>query len=298
LIDRPETGIQAASIKRRFLSNDDRGIAFQQVLPFITLLRLGKLIRTLFGDEMNNPAPSLAGARTPAILIKATNAQQVSSSVVPASAETEISATKKVKSVPVVEAATPKLSKILSAPSALLLARSAKRDYSAPTGKRLQTLYPLERPKSKFLRVHPSREYRQMGVLTYRDEDAGDVYYISPELEIPETWGIQIKVTDLYAGVTHDGTFFVWPVNRSESSWYRSARRAVLQCTTQWLKVVSRKGPNIYDLYTSEFPIPEPDWSSLPAFADMLELAFDGHMIESLDHPAFLKARGKLDDEE
>ena len=204
----------------------------------------------------------------------------------------------KVKSAEIPAVPVPISSKIRSAPAALVQARAAKRDYSAPVGKRLQTIYPLERPKGKFLRVHPSSDYRQMGVLTYRDEDSGETYYVSPDLDIPDSYGIPVKVTDLFAAVTHDGTYFVWPVNRSETSWYRSSRKAVQQCSRSWFKVVSKKGPNIYDLYTSEFPIPEPDWSGLPQFDEMLELAFDGRMIETLDHPVLMRARGRLDDDE
>jgi len=203
----------------------------------------------------------------------------------------------KIRSAQVEQHSSCSTGKIRSVSPALLQARSAKRECSAPVGKRMQSLYPTERPKQKFLRVHPSREYRQMGVLTYSDPDTNELYYVAPELEVPESYGMPIKVTDMYAAQAHDGTFFIWCVNRSESTWYRSALKAIEMCTHKWFKVVSRRGPNIYDLYPSEKEIPEPDWSNLPAFGDMLESAFDGKRIESLEHPVVRKARGYPDEE-
>jgi hypothetical protein len=189
--------------------------------------------------------------------------------------------------------------KIRSAPSALVLAKQAKKDYAAPVGRRVQTMYPVGRPKSKFLQVHPDKTYRQPGVITYKDPDnPEDIYYVSPDLEIPEEYGVSLSFTDLYAGVTHDGTYFIWNVNRSDTTWYRSAQKAVPACVGKWYKVVGRKGPNIYDLYEPAEPIPQPDWSVLPPFDDMLLSAFESRMIEDLNHPLLRKARGYRDADE
>lgn len=189
--------------------------------------------------------------------------------------------------------------KIRSAPSALVLAKHAKKDQSAPVGRRVQTMYPVGRPKGKFLRVHPDKAYRQPGVLTYKDPDnPDDVYYVSPDLEIPDEYGVSLSVTDLYAGVSHDGTYFIWNVNRSDTPWFRSAQKAVNACMGDWFKVVGRKGPNIYDLYEPADSIPQPDWSGLPSFDDMLVSAFESRMIEDLNHPLLRKARGYCDSDE
>ena len=187
---------------------------------------------------------------------------------------------------------------IRSAPSALVMAKQAKKDCSAPVGRRVQTTYPVGRPSFKYLRVHPDKSYRQLCVLTYKDPDTGDVYYVPPDLEIPESYGVRLSVTDLYAGVTHDGTYFIWNINRSDTTWYRSAQTAIRECIGKWYKVVGRKGPNIYDLYPPAEEILEPDWSGLPPFDEMLLSAFDSRMIEDLNHPQLRKARGYFDADE
>lgn len=204
--------------------------------------------------------------------------------------------TRKLRSKVEQELAPSASKKIRSAPSALAMAKQAKRDYSAPVGRRVQTMYPIQRPGSKFVQFHPDKSYRQSGVLTYKDPDTDEVYYVSPDLEIPD--GVRLSVTNLYAGVTHDGTYFIWNVNRSDTPWYRSALKAVSACTGEWHKVVGRKGPNIYDLYVPAESIPQPDWSGLPPFEEMLLSAFDSRMIEDLDHPQLRKARGCFDVDE
>jgi hypothetical protein len=111
-------------------------------------------------------------------------------------------------------------SKIRSMDSAIARAKSAKKNVTAPLGKRLQTSYPVDKPnRSKFVRVHPDESYRMSYVPTYKDEDTDDLYFVDPDLELPGEIASQIKLTDLYAAQAHDGTFFIWFVNRSDTSW-------------------------------------------------------------------------------
>jgi len=177
-------------------------------------------------------------------------------------------------------------------------ARAAKKNPPAPLGKRTQATYPIQKPlKSKFVRVHPSTEYRISGVLTYTDSDSSEVYYVSPDLELPESIQSQTRVTDLYAAQTHDNTHFIWFIHRSDTSWYRAAVKAIRETTSNWRRVVSRKAANTYDLYAPEGPIPEPDWDGLPAFQEMLSSGFEERMITSNDHPVLRKLRGLGEDE-
>jgi len=182
---------------------------------------------------------------------------------------------------------------------ALARAREAKKNAAAPIGKRMQATHPIMKPpKSKFVRVHPSPEYRMSGILTYQDPDTQEIYYVAPDLELPQAIETQTKLTDLYAAQTHDGTSFSWYVNRSDTSWYRAAQKAVGYAVDGWVRVVARKAANTYDLYQPEDSLPEPDWSRLPTFMAMIESGFEEKMITSLDHPLFRKLRGSADDDE
>jgi hypothetical protein len=60
--------------------------------------------------------------------------------------------------------------------------------------------------------------------------------------------------------------------------------------------VVARKSANTYDLYEPEGILPEPDWSRLPPFMEMIESGFEEKMITSLEHPILRKLRGLADD--
>jgi len=183
--------------------------------------------------------------------------------------------------------------------SAIARAKAAKKNVVAPAGKRVQTSYPIAKPnRSKFVRAHPDESYRMSYVPTYKDEDTGDIYFVDPDLELPEEIASQIKTTDLYAAQAHDGTFFIWFINHSDTSWYPSANRAVRASMTQWLRVVSRKSANIYDLYQPVQEIPEPDWTGLPPFQDMVENGFDECRITSINHPVIRKLQGFANDNE
>jgi hypothetical protein len=188
-------------------------------------------------------------------------------------------------------------SKIKTLSPALVKAKSAKKDFSAPVGKRIQATYPLQKPpKNKFVRVHPSSEYRIMGVLTLTDTDTGQIKYVSPDLELPEFIESQTRVTDLYAAQMSDGSFFIWPLHRSETTWFKAAKRAVSVAKERWVAVVARRAANTYDLVEPEDAIPEPNWSALPPFSEMVESAFEDHMLTNLDHPFLRKLRGLRDD--
>lgn len=203
-----------------------------------------------------------------------------------------------IKTIPQQEQVT-RSSIIKTQSPALLKAKAAKKGTSAPAGKQLQRDFPYQKPpKSKFVRVHPSPNYHLLGLLTMEDKDMSVSYYLSPDLELPDFIESQARVTDVYAAQMHDGTFFVWPVNRSDTSWYRSAKTTIRTAMTQWIAVIAKKSGNIYKMVVPEEAIPEPEWSDLPLFIEMVESAFDGHMITDLDHPYLRKLRGCREDDD
>jgi hypothetical protein len=205
-----------------------------------------------------------------------------------------------IKSVPA--STTPESSqqgRIKPVSSVVALARSAKKDFAAPVGKRTQASFPLMKPlKTKYVRVHPAPEYRMSRILTFTEEESGEIYYVSPDLEVPASIENHIKLSNLYAAQAHDGTFFIWYIHHSDTSWFRAALKTVSVTTGNWRRVIARKGANTYDLYAPEDAIPEPDWSTLPPFMEMVESGFDDRMIMSIDHPVLRKLRGLRDDDE
>lgn len=167
--------------------------------------------------------------------------------------------------------------------SASARARAAKKNVGAPLGKRVQNTYPIDKPsRSKFVRVHPDEKYRKSYVPTYKEEETGEIYFVDPNLLLPEEIANQIKMTDLYAAQAQDGTFFVRYVNKSDTSWYRSANQAVRRCSTQWFRVVARKSANIYDLYEPEHTIDEPDWSAGALAPDVVRDKMNAPEIERI----------------
>jgi hypothetical protein len=90
-----------------------------------------------------------------------------------------------------------------------------------------------------------------------------------------------VRRSHIYAAQTHDYSVFLWMVKVSDTNWYKAARRAVNAALNRWVQVQARKAANTYDLITPLDPIPDPDWSSFRPFDEMLDNAFDEHVIAS-----------------
>jgi hypothetical protein len=190
-------------------------------------------------------------------------------------------------------------SKIKEASKASKAAQAAKKHKSAPVGKREQATYPIMRPpKSKFVRVHPDEAYRQYNVPVLEDPDTNDLYFMDESLQVPEFILATVRRVNLYAAQTHDHSIFLWAVKQSDTPWYKAAPRAVSTAVNKWVAVRARKAANTYDLTTPIDTIPEPDWSSLPSFDEMLDTAFDDHAITYLEHPLLKKLQGINDDDD
>lgn len=189
--------------------------------------------------------------------------------------------------------------KLKSASKAAQSARAAKKQAAAPAGKREQATYELTRPpRGKFVRVHPSDAYRIYNIPVLENPETNEMYFVEQSVELPDFIAAQVRHINIYAAQTHDYSVFLWMVKVSETNWFKAARRAVNASLSRWVQVQARKAANTYDLITPHDPIPEPDWSSLPPFDEMLEIAFEDHVIASTDHPLIRKLQGINDDDD
>jgi hypothetical protein len=56
--------------------------------------------------------------------------------------------------------------------------------------------------------------------------------------------------------------------------------------------VSSNRAAGQYDLGTADAELPDPEWPEL-SFREILKMAFQDAMIDSIDHPAIRRLRGK-----
>jgi hypothetical protein len=196
-------------------------------------------------------------------------------------------------------------SKIKPMSKAAQQAAKAKHGNEAAPGERQQTVYPLVglgKNKQRYTRVNGDSAYHLMGIKTIEDKLEGKLYYLDPDLELPELIERNARITNLYAGQLSDGTYVVLYSHVSGTKWYQSALTVIRQCIDGWYAIIANKRASGYDLIKPPAGerIPEPKWQELPPFIEMIENAFADAMVTSASHPALrtLAGFGAQDDEQ
>ena len=73
-----------------------------------------------------------------------------------------------------------------------------------------------------------------------------------------------------------------------------SAHEAARRAEDSWIRVVSNRAINGYDVYEAASALGEPEWPEGVTFEMVLRIAFRERFITSLDHPILRKLRGEL----
>jgi hypothetical protein len=158
--------------------------------------------------------------------------------------------------------------------------------HSVPTGK----------PKD-FFRTHPDPAYRRRTeIYVHKPEGAIDEqhYIIAPEMQgqIPEA-----RPCTLVTVVYRDGSPRLWPIKfpkdgeRDNDAW-ATARAAAKAGITRWIKLVwVRRAYLTRDALPGYAP--DPDFSKLPPFNDLVRLAFGEYgVIRDTAHPIYRELFG------
>lgn len=178
-------------------------------------------------------------------------------------------------------------------PDALKLSQSYTDQL--PTTKVFSNIPVVKPGKQEFIRVHPDPAFRLETMVLEIKEDR-ETYLVDRSLwDTLEKELIQ-KVLVLY--VTRQNILKLWPIKLPGAdgkldSWNESALYAAQYAHTAWVRVSSNMGLGAYEIYEAVEKLPEPHWQEL-AMEDILELAFRGKYIDSLDHPVIQKLKGRM----
>jgi hypothetical protein len=148
------------------------------------------------------------------------------------------------------------------------------------TGAGKQVSYEFSKPpKNIYVKVHPNPAYSTFNLPTYYDETHKTFHYVLPELyegdTLPERFKAACKIMNIYTTAAADGTFFLWYIFVSSSHWYKAAEKTVDLARRSYGIVSSLVARQTYSFNTATEVIPEPKWSSLPPFEQLLLGAFD-----------------------
>jgi hypothetical protein len=156
-----------------------------------------------------------------------------------------------------------------------------------------QTTIPVRKPGSRnFFRVHPDEEYRLYNVPVVED-DQHEWHILATDLEIPEDLERFVSHVNLVTCLNHKGTLFLWPYKNSTNDWSKSASRIARRAIDEWVRLSADMDANGYrvETATGELRATEPVWPKM-TFEEILNTAFEGRCIDSLNHSVIRSLRG------
>ena len=155
---------------------------------------------------------------------------------------------------------------------------------------------PVRKPSPQiFFRVHPDPQYRMNAALIELKDDR-ETYLVTPRL-YPALAGEAVAKT-LFTAINRQGDVFLWPLRLPDQhgrldEWSRSAMRAATLGQRRWIRLVSKMSLGAYEVLEAQDDLGEPEWPT-ESFPELLQVAFQGRIIEAEDHPVIHKLRGRL----
>ncbi len=162
--------------------------------------------------------------------------------------------------------------------------------------RKVLTHVPVSKPSSdRFFRVHPSIA-KQFDAFIYEDKATKDVYVVMPGLA--EVFGRLARPVILHLAVDRRGNPFLIPVplpsaNGSRNPWHESLAQAVDKAKKDWVRIASNMSAGVYDVYVATATLPPPDWPD-KSIDEIVQIAFDGKIVETVDHPVVQGLQGKI----
>ena len=162
--------------------------------------------------------------------------------------------------------------------------------------KKVLTTVPVGRPsKDRFFRTHPSPSWVFPGWIL-ENKAAGETYLVSAE--VASALGDQVRAVELYAAIDRQNNPFLIPIplpgpNGVRNRWHESLAQAVEKAKSVWIRISANKDLGGYDIFEATAKLPEPVWPDT-TMDELLEVAFKGRIITTLDHPIVQERLGNI----
>lgn len=170
-------------------------------------------------------------------------------------------------------------------------------NYGATLGvKKLLTNVLVGRPKkASFFRTHTADEMT-FPAMILENKEARESYVVVPEVaqEISEL----VRPVMLHAAIDRQNNVSLIPVSLpgedgTRNPWHESLAQAVEHAKLKWIRITANMHAGGYDVYEAEGELPEPEWPAHDIDA-LIQVAFRGKIITSLDHPVVQSLLGKI----
>lgn len=162
--------------------------------------------------------------------------------------------------------------------------------------KKVLTTVPVGRPsKDRFFRAHPLPSW-VFPAWILENKATGETYLVSEE--VASALGDQVRPVELHAAIDRQNNPFLIPIplpgpNGVRNRWHESLAQAVERSKSVWLRVSANKDLGGYDIFEATAKLPDPVWPDI-TMDELLEVAFRGRIITSVDHPIVQERLGRI----
>ncbi len=155
---------------------------------------------------------------------------------------------------------------------------------------------PVRKPsRQEFIRTHPAPDMSlEAAILEFKQDRQN--FIVAPELApyLPGEAVAKLLVPTL----SNHGALFLWPIRLPDEQgrldeWNSVALEACARAKTKWIRVMANMGAGTYDVLEAKALFPDPDWPN-HTLQQLLEIAFKGRVIDTMDHPVLRRLRGEI----
>ena len=162
--------------------------------------------------------------------------------------------------------------------------------------KKVLTTVPVGRPsKDRFFRTHSSPSW-VFPTWILENKATEETYLVSAE--VASVLDDQVRAVELYAAIDRQNNPFLIPIplpgpNGVRNRWHESLAQAVEKAKSVWIRISANKDLGGYDIFEATAKLPDPVWPDI-TMDELLEVAFKGRVITSLDHPIVQERLGRI----
>jgi len=170
-------------------------------------------------------------------------------------------------------------------------------NYGAKLGvKKMLTTVPVGKPKKpQFFRTHQAEDMTFTAMILEQKETR-ECYMVAHDVaqQISEL----VRAVQMHAAIDRQNNVFLIPVpmpgeSGTRNPWHESLAQAVEHAKMKWLRITANMHMGGYDVYEADGALPEPEWPD-HTIEPLIEVAFRGKIITSLDHPVVQTLLGRI----
>jgi hypothetical protein len=168
-------------------------------------------------------------------------------------------------------------------------------NYAAGLGvKKMLTTVPVRKPgRQEWFRVRPGEEWRIQTAI-FEAEAERETYLVDRSLWADLAGTVHPALIVFCANRAGDP--FLWRLklpgaDGRPNHWIDSALAIAREAETNWRRMAANMAAGYYDGFEPTAALPDPEWPDR-TFREIIRTAFQGRMIDSLDHPLLRQLRG------